>query len=345
VWIWTYPHKYGSTAIPDVPCMAPKAWGTYYKRAAPWIFGTFAECETERAIFNYLNYHVFSKVAWNPDVDIDAILDDHHAKMFGAGAAEMKTFYEELEEAWLKVAGNIVWDEMGPHTVVPSEYTLACDIYSPERLARWSKLCDAAVGKNASDPDARKRIDFVRGEFIDRLAEHFREYMDEISVEKALARRAAEPERANVIDPKGWSIWPSKGAVPIVDKTVKGPSGANAFHLRAIDGKSYLTGTLRRAPHLLKPNTRYRLSCFVKADNVLPYNRGGIYIEINNGVKNWAESGKGGRRLSGTTDWMYHEMELKTIDTISPKAFICLRIANASGEAWFDGVRLEEIGE
>ncbi len=345
VWIWTYPHKYRSTAIPDVPCMAPKAWGVYYQRAAPWIFGTFAECETDRAIFNYLNYYVFSKVAWNPGVDIDAILDDHHAKMFAAGAAEMKTFYEELEESWLKVAGTIVWDETGPQTVVPSEYTLACEIYSPKRLARWSKLCDAAFAKNASNPDAQKRINFVREEFIGRLEAHFREYMDEISVEKALARRAAEPERPNLIDPKGWSIYPSKGAVPIIDETVKGPTGANAFHTRAIDNKAYLSGTLRRAPYLLKPNTRYRLSCFMKAKDVVPFNRGGIYLEINNGANNWAESSKDGRRFSGTTDWVYHEMEFKTIDTISPKAFICLRILNATGEAWFDGVRLEEIGE
>ena len=35
---------------------------------------------------------------------------------------------------------------------------------------------------------------------------------------------------------------------------------------------------------------------------------------------------------------------VKTIDKINPKAFVCLRILNATGEAWFDGVKLEEIG-
>ena len=344
VWIWTYPHKYGSTAIPDVPCMAPKAWGTYYQRAAPWIFGSFAECETDRAIFNYLNCYVFSKIAWDPGLDLDALLDDHYAKMFGAGAAEMKAFYEEMEDAWLKVAGNIVWDEAGPQATVPSDYTLACEIYSPKRLARWAKLCDKAVEKNAADPDAQSRVSFIKGEFVDRLAGSFREYMDEISVEKALKRRAAEPERPNLVDPKGWSVYPSKGAVPIVDSAVRGPTGANAFHIRASGNKAYLTGTLRRAPYLLKPNTKYRLSCFMKANGVVPLQRGGIYMEINNGSKNWAESGKGGRRFSGTTDWVYQEMEFETIGEISPKAFICFRIFNASGEAWFDGIRLEEMG-
>ena len=82
----------------------------------------------------------------------------------------------------------------------------------------------------------------------------------------------------------------------------------------------------------------------MKANNVVPFHRGGIYLEINNGAANWAESGKAGRRFSGTTDWVYHEMTFKTIDKINPKAFVCLRILNATGEAWFDGGKLEEIG-
>ena len=346
VWIWTYPHKYGSTAIPDIPCMAPRAWGDYYKRAAPWIFGSFAECETDRAIFNYLNSYVFAKVCWDTDLDLEALLDDHYAKMFGAGAAEMKRLYEDLEDAWLKVTGSVVWDESGPHTVVPSQYTLATGLYSPAKLAQWARLCDEAVAKNASDPDAQKRVKFIREQFVDVIERHFRDYMDGISVEKALSRRASEPSRPNLVDPKGWSLYPSKGAPPLVDETVKGPTGGNAIHIRAINGISYLSGLLRREPHMLKPNTRYRLSAFLKIKDVVPRGRGGgVYLEMNNGVKNWAESNTSATRLSGTTDWIYHEMEFETIGEISPKALFVLRILNASGEAWFDDVRLEEIGK
>ena len=42
---------------------------------------------------------------------------------------------------------------------------------------------------------------------------------------------------------------------------------------------------------------------------------------------------------------MYHEMEFETIGELSPKAFFCLRILNATGEAWFDGLQLEVIAE
>ena len=37
-------------------------------------------------------------------------------------------------------------------------------------------------------------------------------------------------------------------------------------------------------------------------------------------------------------------MTFETIGEISQKPFLCLRIYNADGEAWFDGMRLEEIG-
>ena len=344
VWCWTYPHKYGRSALPDVPCVAPKAWGRYYQLASPWIFGSFAECETDRAIFNYLNYYVFAKVAWNPKLDLDALLDDHYAKMFGAGAAEMKKLYEELEAAWLAAVGVTHWDDMGPHTVAPGEYALATEVYSQAKFSEWRGLCDAALSKCVGDEDARKRIRFICGQFLDGMEARFHGYLDEVSVEKALSRRAAEPERANLIGPSDkWFLYPGEDAVPLFDETMKGPTGGKAIHLRATDKsrKMYLSGYLNHTPYELMPNTRYRLSCFLKAKDVV--GSGGIYMEMNNGAKNWKES-TGPRRISGTTDWIYHEMEFETIGEISPKAFFCLRIWNATGEAWFDGLRLESMG-
>ena len=344
VWIWTYPHKFGRSALPDVPCVAPKAWGRYYQLASPWIFGSFAECETDHAVFNYLNYYVFAKVAWNPKLDLDALLDDHYEKMFGAGAAEMKALYEALETAWLAAVGVTHWDDMGPHTVAPSEYALATDVYSPAKFREWRGLSDVAFAKCAGDEEAQKRVRFICGQFLDGMEARFRDYLDKTSVEKALARRAAEPERANLVGPpEKWSLYPREDAVPLFDETVKGPTGGRAIHLRATDKnrKMYLCGLLKGEPYVLKPNTRYRLSCFLKAKDV--NGSGGIYMEMNNSAKNWKES-TGPRRISGTTDWIYHEMEFETIGEISPRAFFCLRIWNATGEAWFDGLRLESIG-
>ena len=66
------------------------------------------------------------------------------------------------------------------------------------------------------------------------------------------------------------------------------PSDGKVIHLRATDKnrKMYLCGPLNHEPYVLKPNTRYRLSCFLKAKDVV--GSGGIYMEMNNGSKNWA---------------------------------------------------------
>ena len=341
VWVWTYPHKFGETAIPDVPSLAPRAWGRYYQAASRHIFGSFAESETERWIYNYLNYYVFAKLGWNPGLDLDALLDDHYEKMFGAAAAEMKSFYEALEDAWFEVCGNIRETDIGPQALVPDEYALAAVVYSPAKLDGWARLLDRAEAKAAGDAPCLKRVRFMRAQLLDPLRKKMRAFADGISVEKAMARRAANPG-VDILDHGNWSPYPREGAVPVFDSDVKGPTGANAIHIRAVGDKLYLSNVLDRPPHVLKPNTRYRFSCFLKAKDVRPTGRkGGIYIEVNNGPDNWAESNK--TRIVGTTDWMYHGMEFKASGEIVEKPYVVLRILNATGEAWFDGVRLEEV--
>jgi hypothetical protein len=75
VWLWNYPGKWGRFARPGVPASVPRAYAKFYKAVAGSIFGAFAESETDRAIYNYLNHYVFGRVMWNPDVDVDALLD------------------------------------------------------------------------------------------------------------------------------------------------------------------------------------------------------------------------------------------------------------------------------
>ena len=48
---------------------------------------------------------MFSKFAWNHDIDLDAVLDEHYKLMFGAGAKDMEAFFDALEKIWIgKVA-------------------------------------------------------------------------------------------------------------------------------------------------------------------------------------------------------------------------------------------------
>ena len=94
--------------------MSPRAYGEYYKGIAPWIFGAFAESESDRFLYNYLNYYIFSKVAWDNRADFEALLEEHYRLMFGNAAPAMKKFYETLEDKWVgQVAGRVVDTPLG----------------------------------------------------------------------------------------------------------------------------------------------------------------------------------------------------------------------------------------
>ena len=48
----------------------------------------------------------------------------------------------------------------------------------------------------------------------------------------------------------------------------------------------------------------------------------------------------------GTLDWIHQSVEFSTNDDVTMKGYkanLWLRVFNATGTAWFDGVRLEEI--
>jgi hypothetical protein len=62
VWLWTYPRKGGALSAPDIPQMAPRAFYGCFSSVAPFIFGAYAENESDRWIYGYLNTYVMMKV-------------------------------------------------------------------------------------------------------------------------------------------------------------------------------------------------------------------------------------------------------------------------------------------
>jgi len=104
VMLWNYSGKWNGSVVrlPGVPQLAPRAWAAYYKSLADVINGAFAESESDRWSYNYLNYYVFSRVCWDPEVDVERILAEHHRLMFGPAAKPMAKFYDLLEQKWME---------------------------------------------------------------------------------------------------------------------------------------------------------------------------------------------------------------------------------------------------
>jgi hypothetical protein len=167
--LWNYPDKVDcwNLEMKDIPQLAPRAWASYYRAVAPHVAGAFAESESDRWIYNYLNYYVFSRLCWNPETDVEALLAEHHRLMFGPAAKEMAAFFDVLESCWMKVVAHPFDTPLGPGVVkAPTDAELWTKIYSPDVLSRLAALVSAAEGKVARGSLEARRIALFRREFL-----------------------------------------------------------------------------------------------------------------------------------------------------------------------------------
>ena len=193
IWIWTYPHKYGALNIPGLPDVAPRAWGEYYKALDDDIVGTFAESETDKWIYHYLNYYVFSRVMWNAKTDVDAVLDEHYRLMFGAAAAPMAEFYEAIERKWVnEIAGSMRTTAVGPVYAPPTESEIWTRIYGEAEVAALGKLLDRAASLVEPGSLEARRIAFFRREYHDAIADGLVAYRDKRRKIESFVWRAAD---------------------------------------------------------------------------------------------------------------------------------------------------------
>ena len=199
--MWNYPCKLLGLDVKakDVPQNCPRAWANFYKEMAPYVNGAFAESETDRWFFNYLNYYVFSKVCWDNDVDVDALLDEHYRLMFGAGAKDMAEVYETLETCWMDgVVGKTVETPMGPVVKRPSDAQMWEEVYSPAKIARMEACVKAALSKVASGSLEARRIALVDREFLGGLRRRQTDYAKFAAGLKALRLELAVGEEKSL---------------------------------------------------------------------------------------------------------------------------------------------------
>ena len=163
--LWIYMINAGHRNHSEVPHMTPVAAGAYMKASAKDSFGVFMECENENYLSAYLNYYVVARVTWDKNTDVKKLLAEHDKLMFGPAADTMKQIRERWEKNWMeKIVGNVVDTPLGPANITPSKTELWERIYSPEELKYISGLFDKAEKECAKDPDALKRVKFIRQE-------------------------------------------------------------------------------------------------------------------------------------------------------------------------------------
>jgi len=108
-----------------------------------------------------LNYYICAKLLWNPDLNIDKLLDDYCRSGFGSGADSVKKYFLRIEAITNELAAKKL------------TYT---EPYTPKVITEL-RACLTAAGKaTRNEPVAHKRVAFLRSglEYTDAYVAAFR---------------------------------------------------------------------------------------------------------------------------------------------------------------------------
>lgn len=95
-----------------------------------------------------LNFYVAAKLAWNPDLDVDALLDDYFEKFYGPAAEPMRAYFMTLEKAYTDYNGCISYG-------LKRAEAIASDIFTPAVMQELEQHVNAA--RQAADTDVIKQ--------------------------------------------------------------------------------------------------------------------------------------------------------------------------------------------
>jgi hypothetical protein len=93
-----------------------------------------------------LNYYVVARLQWDPDLDVDALVDDYCRAGFGPAAKSVRRYFDRLEA--------LMNDAAATKTNAPAALT-------PEALTALRKDLDQARKEAGDDPVVAKRLDFL----------------------------------------------------------------------------------------------------------------------------------------------------------------------------------------
>jgi len=86
----------------------------------------------------FFNIYLRSQLMWNPDANVDALLDDFYEKFYGPAAAPMKRYWNAIIAAWQNTLAT------------EHEYMLIPAVYTPQLVAQLKK--DLTEAETLSQP-------------------------------------------------------------------------------------------------------------------------------------------------------------------------------------------------
>ena len=146
VWSWYYPKAYAEPS-PYAGIRRTVADMRLMREHGLYGFGCEHDCGRECGMNFYDMYaYVMAKASRDLSVDANAVVREFCEGCYGAAAADMYAYWDELETVRERVTKRVSWCGR------VNEY------FAPDNLARWNRLFDGMERKVADDPSVLQRV-------------------------------------------------------------------------------------------------------------------------------------------------------------------------------------------
>ncbi len=128
-----------------VPMLLPHFYGRYIKDLSKCGRFMLMQMERDNYMYVHLNRYVLLKLLYNPDLDVDALIDDYAKKFYGPAADIMKSMLLDIEKRSERVAAT---------GAARGEIWSKGDLFNGDVVKRYRQKADEAVKLTAGTPYA-----------------------------------------------------------------------------------------------------------------------------------------------------------------------------------------------
>jgi hypothetical protein len=169
--LWIYVESAFGNGMTGPPEIIVHNFQRFLKDIRPWSSGMFIEiCEPTHTVTN-LNIYAGFKLLWNPDIDLEPMLDEYYTIMYGPAGPTMKSLFGEFERNWNRIL-QLTWTKGS--TLLSSWYTseqyrktMWKEIYTPAEIERLERMLETASKQVPPGSVYAKRINRVERRILE----------------------------------------------------------------------------------------------------------------------------------------------------------------------------------
>ena len=170
-YVWEYYNRRSrAEGLSYMPMLAPHAIAEDLKWLKRYSSGEFLEAEndpTHRKVMRvgmfHLNVYVTARFYWDPDQDVDALLDEYYSLFYGPAAAPMKRFFCRLEALWTgQEARRLEENAEGDFSKNVNPWKV---IYALPEVKKLFAMLDEAAESAAGQAPYAQRVAFMQSEY------------------------------------------------------------------------------------------------------------------------------------------------------------------------------------